>query len=294
MASVAPAAYRRPQSLPHLIGSSKPRRSGRLDVVCVWRGAKAPVEEVERQLVQGRSEKEGVPDQAQVTHRLFPTAFLPAWLGFGLVSFDLFSPNSLHLLQAVDVQVHEFVQAQCSVQFRVFVADKIISNVPIGLGICAWAACTIEAIAAGRPREHMVLAASWLLYLLCVGCVIVDPVIVDTLKHAFQRDRPSVLLHNFSFPSGHTTAAVFIAGALLNVLLPLATSKGGYCRQLADKLSQSPKVITLAWTALGATTAAGRVLADVHWLSDTVAGACLATCLVCLLQEAALMSRRSE
>jgi hypothetical protein len=35
------------------------------------------------------------------------------------------------------------------------------------------------------------------------------------------RVRPSTLHHTFSFPSGHTTAAVFTVGALLLVLLPL-------------------------------------------------------------------------
>ena len=36
------------------------------------------------------------------------------------------------------------------------------------------------------------------------------------------------------------------------------------------------------WLAAGLTTAAGRVIADVHWVSDTLAGASLGIALVSL------------
>ncbi len=39
-----------------------------------------------------------------------------------------------------------------------------------------------------------------------------DPFIVNQLKTHFQRLRPSDILNTYSFPSGHTTAAVFITG----------------------------------------------------------------------------------
>ncbi len=39
-----------------------------------------------------------------------------------------------------------------------------------------------------------------------------DPFVVNQLKTHFQRLRPSDILNTYSFPSGHTTAAVFIMG----------------------------------------------------------------------------------
>jgi len=101
---------------------------------------------------------------------------------------------------------------------------------------------------------------------------------------------------SLSFPSGHTTACVFLAGALLWVLLPRALTAAGWgappapapaaaapreARQAASSLSAAgiwaahPAVRLAAWGLMGGTTAAGRVLADAHWLSDTAAGACV-------------------
>ena len=45
--------------------------------------------------------------------------------------------------------------------------------------------------------------------------VVGDPFVVDQLKTHFQRLRPSDILNTYSFPSGHTTAAVFIMGNTL-------------------------------------------------------------------------------
>lgn len=39
-----------------------------------------------------------------------------------------------------------------------------------------------------------------------------DPFVVNQLKNHFQRLRPSDILNTYSFPSGHTTAAVFLVG----------------------------------------------------------------------------------
>lgn len=45
--------------------------------------------------------------------------------------------------------------------------------------------------------------------------VLGDPFVVDQLKTYFQRLRPSDILNTYAFPSGHTTAAVFIMGNIL-------------------------------------------------------------------------------
>eukprot|EP00878_Enallax_costatus_P025121 GHUV01026844.1.p1 GENE.GHUV01026844.1~~GHUV01026844.1.p1 ORF type:complete len:200 (+),score=58.71 GHUV01026844.1:247-846(+) len=152
-----------------------------------------------------------------------------------------------------------------------------------------------------------------------------DPLLVNFLKHVFARIRPSPMHHTFSFPSGHTSAAVFIVGALVTVLLPLTvqllterkqatqpavepidedttlfnssssnSSSGGsterYSERVVDSKASSYQSVSgterfwegydaaalAIWGAAWVTTATGRVLADAHWVSDTLAGGCLA------------------
>ena len=78
---------------------------------------------------------------------------------------------------------------------------------------------------------------------------------------------------------------------LLFVLLPLCLRP-----QLRDAKSSSTPVLNRQflykvaeltakgryplWLVAGATTATGRIVADVHWVSDTLAGACLGVALV--------------
>jgi len=91
-------------------------------------------------------------------------------------------------------------------------------------------------------------------------------VITTTIKHAADRVRPSFnpIAHTLgpSFPSGHSswTAAFFAAAALV----------------LAREATRRQRV-GLAAAAAGMATAiaATRVLLDVHWLSDVIAGLAL-------------------
>lgn len=53
---------------------------------------------------------------------------------FSLISFDVTSPASSHILQPVDLAVHNNVVQNVPLDFRIFTADKVISNIPIGLG----------------------------------------------------------------------------------------------------------------------------------------------------------------
>ena len=86
---------------------------------------------------------------------------------------------------------------------------------------------------------------------------------------------------------------VFITGVLLFVLLPL-------CLRPRLRAARSPQTSSFSkqtlyevarltakgryplWLIAGVTTGAGRVIADVHWVSDTMAGACLGVALVSL------------
>lgn len=89
--------------------------------------------------------------------------------------------------------------------------------------------------------------------------------------------------------SGHTTAATFICGTLLFLLLPLALQAADEAaaaqqapaarrplRRAAAWLEQQRWRL---WGAAAGVTATGRVLADAHWCSDTLAGACLGAAL---------------
>lgn len=69
------------------------------------------------------------------------------------------------------------------------------------------------------------------------------------------------------------------AGTLLCVLLPPLTINSDNTRS-----SKLQTVVTSAalpvWALAAVTTATGRVLGDAHWISDTMAGACLGAGLV--------------
>jgi undecaprenyl-diphosphatase len=82
------------------------------------------------------------------------------------------------------------------------------------------------------------------------------------LKEAFHRPRPDVgsaipLPHSFSFPSGHALGAF----ATLTVAALL--------------LGCSGRLLVTAALVLAALVAASRVILNVHYLSDVVAGACV-------------------
>lgn len=101
--------------------------------------------------------------------------------------------------------------------------------------------------------------------------------------------------------SGHTTAATFICGTLLFVLLPAALDCLGQEPQQSAKQQagrpqqpQMPSQLGLVarqtagwvlerrwalWAGAVALTGAGRVAADAHWCSDVLAGALLGVAL---------------
>ena len=101
----------------------------------------------------------------------------------------------------------------------------------------------------------------------------------------------------------HTTCAVFLFGALFFILLPGAlslTDEGDAldvqqgskasapaisipgAELMRSALRLSTPVLPFLWIAGGLSTATGRVLGEAHWVSDTMAGACLGAALVCV------------
>jgi membrane-associated phospholipid phosphatase len=95
--------------------------------------------------------------------------------------------------------------------------------------------------------------------------------------------------------SGHTTAGTFVCGTLLFLLLPLALQAWEEQQreeQPAQELRarSAPQRVQAwleehrwsLWGSAALLTASGRVLADAHWMSDTIAGACLGAALTAL------------
>ncbi|GAB4817276.1 hypothetical protein N2152v2_004322 [Parachlorella kessleri] len=132
-----------------------------------------------------------------------------------------------------------------------------------------------------------------------------DPLVVSLLKHLFGRSRPGTLLclllpvllddeqrRNASQQQGqqprlHTNRAS--AAAAENRDLQGAASAAASASQAADDAGRGPLLALLEsllqhrpplWAGAAVVTAAGRVLADAHWVSDTMAGACLGIALV--------------
>lgn len=135
-----------------------------------------------------------------------------------------------------------------------------------------------------------------------------DPPLVAMLKDVFARVRPSTLHHTYSFPSGHTSSAVFIVGTLVVLLLPLtvqllqekaasSSSSSGQQGEGSEGDAAAAAATSNSWGALGlwgglgvwgaawVVTGAGRVLADAHWVTDTLAGGMLAVAMVSALAQ---------
>ena len=97
------------------------------------------------------------------------------------------------------------------------------------------------------------------------GSAVGITVLVWVLKNVYERARPDhgspvALPHSYSFPSGHAATAVVLYGALGLLLAEQARSR----IRAADWLAAAA-VLALA-------IGASRVLLDVHFVSDVVAG----------------------
>lgn len=114
----------------------------------------------------------------------------------------------------------------------------------------------------------LLLARQWRHALFAGGTLITTALANGALKHLFARARPDVLaepLSSFSFPSGHSSAA-FAFFLVLGVL----AGRG------------QPPRLRLTWMLLAclpaASIALSRVYLGVHWPTDIIAGALLASC----------------
>lgn len=213
-----------------------------------------------------------------------------ATLSFALLAVDLLAEH--RQLALVDVSVHCFIAEHTDSFSRSFFGGKLLSNAPITVGWLGWAA--MAAVVAALPKKpsgsmkairHLGIAA--IIYVLGGGSVIRgDPFLVSALKHFFHRVRPSPVHSTFAFPSGHTTAATFMVGTLLFILLPAlieaASATNPSCRPFLRSVLGRGLVQWRwpLWATAVASTATGRVLADAHWTTDVMAGACPGSALV--------------
>ncbi len=125
----------------------------------------------------------------------------------------------------------------------------------------------IQFVAAAVLCTLLFLARRWRHLLFAGSTLLVTALGNTTLKHGFARARPDVLsepLTTFSFPSGHSSAA-FAFFLVLGVL----AGRGQSAR------------LRLAWLVVASlpalAIALSRVYLGVHWPSDIIAGALLAS-----------------
>lgn len=80
-------------------------------------------------------------------------------------------------------------------------AGKLVSDASIACGLAGWLGVAAVAVSARSPRLAGLLGLSSAAYCLGGGRMWrADPALVDTLKQAFHRVRPSEHHHTYAFP----------------------------------------------------------------------------------------------
>lgn len=229
---------------------------------------------------------------ADLGHPVYLTASLT---GFALIAFDVFAPNSPHLLLPIDQAVHHWAQG-IDPDLRKGFFDHLLSNISTLFATVGWLVATATGVSRRNRTAWAALGLGWALWILVAGPIEGDPLVMGFLKEAFHRARPSDIRLSPSFPSGHTSCEVLLVGALLFVLLPAVYGRREALRSPPPGLLRPAYDLQGSWPLLGLCTAGtigGRVCADAHWLSDTLAGALLGLALVSgLLQTVRLVEQQ--
>ncbi|CAG9461887.1 unnamed protein product [Pedinophyceae sp. YPF-701] len=268
----------------------------------------------------------GEPPQLPGEDKSWPdrlSSLVPPALIYGAVAWDVNAAGSPHLLAPLDSAVHNFVSSSVGSELQQILGRAVLSEAAIYLSLAGIiGGCSLQLFRCPRaalPRIGLLAG----FYFFGGGAVLhSDPFLVDALKETFERARPNGLGHTFSFPSGHTTAAVFMTGAFLVYVLPWLAYTGTLASRTLPRVDASdpqldpydiavqldeggstppedardvdedevlfgrpPAWVPAVWAVAGGTTALGRVLADVHWVSDTIAGAALGYALALTLRQ---------
>ena len=216
---------------------------------------------------------------------------MSALLAFGLVAADVEGERSLHVLLPYDQAM--FAYAASLPTDAILYARTVVSDTPIEAALYAWAgALAVGTLRPGARRR--VWEASFFAF---VGALVLmgpPPLgIVSFLKDAFERPRPEAVLSSYAFPSGHTAAACYGWGVLFLSLLPSAVPESLRLLRTPDGDAPSPTAFAL-WSLPVVCTAGGRVVGEAHWLSDTIAGACVAASTALLASGAARWAKQTR
>ena len=114
---------------------------------------------------------------------------------------------------------------------------------------------------------YLLLARHWKLFSHVLTISVSTLGLVFLFKTLIARDRPSVALDTFSFPSGHATTAIVIAGV---AALLIARGRDLYIRRLVYVFAAGFAVMV----------GISRVYLQVHWPTDILAGWLLGATLV--------------
>lgn len=181
------------------------------------------------------------------------SAALASALGFAAVASDVFVTK--RIMPKLDDTAQRIAGDAANYDNP---AGRALSNLAPALLTATGAACGLTP--KQDRRRAIAVLGTW---------IMVNPVVLG-LKNAFKRERPDPIHHvEYSFPSGHTTNAAFLSAALFTVVLP------PFMKGDRDARTAVPPSL-IALTALcTAGVAAGRVLTQAHFFSDTIAGAFL-------------------
>ena len=184
------------------------------------------------------------------------TAFLVAGILFLAIAWNVSAQSSL---LALDARVAEWLHAHGSP--ALVAALLAVTHLNSTWAIGAWSGAF--AVVLGRMREWY-----WILTLaLAVGGAMLLNLL---LKHAYERLRPRfedplLVLGTYSFPSGHTAAAV----AFYGVLAAFLVSRFYDARRRAACVTGAVAAVALV--------AFSRIYLGAHYLSDVVAAVCSST-----------------
>jgi len=215
----------------------------------------------------------GEPLTALVRPRVLLGVLVVALAGYAALAADVVNGGAFSEL---DAEVAQWVAESMPTWAEWLARPFTWLGGVVGMTIVV-ASVSVALLRRGRRREAVVL----------VVVALGSQALVLSAKASYERERPDVgsaieLPSSFSFPSGHATTGVAVFGLLGVYAAALATTRG---RRIAA---------VCAGLAVGGLIAASRVILNVHYLADVLAGACLGLSWLCacLLVEAWLRSRR--
>lgn len=219
-----------------------------------------------------------------------PSVALAALAEFSILAADQASGGRV-FPAFVDANVHELVLTTTPLKIREDVFAHLVSDpLPEAALLLLFVSSAVCLTTTSRPggddddgvRDDVVrrVGASF------ATCVLAAPLVESALKPFFHRARPLAGATTFSFPSGHSLGCAVAVGLWLFVMLDptwRAIRRGRVEGTTRGELEEAPvrrEARAVAWFVCVFATASGRIFADRHWLSDTMAGAALGVCIV--------------